>query len=430
VKPASLSLIAEPLCSSCHSFAAPEKFLRALLTPERELASVLQLVKRTRDGDLTERVQAARSRLRGHSHELDLYAVTREAAQALAERDAIAAAAQAKKSRPRWSSVALGALLVAGAVVIALGGAWIGWFVVRPLRSRVERRFPAVRLGGGLAIGGLTLAAVALIFTAWRSYDYVENDPRFCTSCHLMEEAYTAWQQSAHKDVTCHACHKNDVAANLHQVWLFVTEDPQEVVKHAVVDRAACETCHSAESSPAKWHAIAATTGHKVHAGKQRIECVQCHAPQVHRFRATEEVCAGCHKQVTLASAGGMSEQHCTSCHRFLAEGAKSLKPDRAACLECHAQTDGKPLPAGHARLAVYHVGGKDAPMQWACSECHKPHRQIKMKSSECAECHEEEIQSRVHKVEDHGDCTDCHKPHGWVPATGCLDCHDEMPRP
>jgi hypothetical protein len=53
----------------------------------------------------------------------------------------------------------------------------------------------------------LFISAVGIIL-AIRYYTYIQKNPEFCNSCHLMEEAYTAWQKSGHRFIVCQDCHQ------------------------------------------------------------------------------------------------------------------------------------------------------------------------------------------------------------------------------
>ena len=43
----------------------------------------------------------------------------------------------------------------------------------------------------------MLIISVLGIVLAVRYYNYIQKNPEFCSSCHLMEEAYTAWKLSA-----------------------------------------------------------------------------------------------------------------------------------------------------------------------------------------------------------------------------------------
>ena len=76
----------------------------------------------------------------------------------------------------------------------------------------------------------------------------------------------------------------------------------------------------------------------------------------------------------------------------------------------------------------------KDAPMQFFCSTCHKPHGQLRPDDiGTCLSCHPNEDKVGKHKIhiEDAElQCTHCHKPHSWrvtkkLSKTLCSECHE-----
>jgi len=429
VRPASSALIAEPLCSSCHPIDRPRRIWRALNEAETSIAQLdSELDGLPQLQDLKERLRSSRAELRGASHSLDLMALTRKAGGVQALVGELRA-----KAGPRLLGRRLGAtvrevaLWLVGALILTLALAVVARFAHR---HRWGAWLTPGRWSAGVVVGA-TLTLVVVAAGSWRGYEYVQHSPSFCTSCHTMDTAYGAWAGSGHKNVECHTCHRPSLVSNLEQLWLYATTRPDEVIKHAEVDRAVCETCHNAKSSPSKWNAIESTAGHLVHAGKNQVPCVQCHATGIHRFKPPEQVCGDCHRGITLAAAGGMGELHCLQCHNFLADGKRPLRPDRAACLECHSRPEaGAPPMPGHAKLAVYNEGGKDAPMLWACSKCHNPHVKLKETSADCFKCHKDAVEgSPVHEIAAHKpgktECVACHPPHVWKsePA-GCEKCH------
>ncbi len=429
---ASPALIAEPLCSSCHPIDAPRRIYKALEEPDRAATEVGARLEGKGDlGDLRAKLLQARSELRGLSHGMDLMAITRKSVDVLTTVDEVKAKAGPRIAARHWGTVLEWAVIVSAALIAgALAFVVIRWLWGRTLGRLTNR--PSLFRGILVVLG---VVAVAALIVGWRGYQYIQHSPNFCMSCHTMDSAWALWSQSAHRNVECHTCHESNFATSMKQLYEYATQRPVEVVKHARVDRAVCETCHSAEKSPSKWNRIAEMPGHKVHAGKERVQCVQCHATQIHRFRPAEQICGDCHRGVTLAAAGRMGEMHCLQCHPFAAKEGSPLRPDRAACLECHSETPaGETPPAGHARLAVFHEGGKDAPMEWACSKCHNPHKQVKQTSADCFKCHKDAVEAtpvhliRAHKM-DRTDCVACHAPHAWK-GGGCEACHgDHVPK-
>lgn len=415
VASASLDLIGEPLCTSCHGLAKPRRIWKALTDAETNFDSVDALMAKETDGkELRAKLLAARSDLRGLSHAHNLFDITRKAAEAVA----LAEEARAKVT-PRVQGLEWGKWgRVAGAVAaFVLVLAAVGWAALW-VRRRHRQAPPLVKKRLRWLAVGLLALGLPFALAGWKVNSYIEHDPKFCTSCHIMSSAYQAWDSSGHKSVECHACHKADVGSNLHQLWMYTTERPENVIKHAFVDRKACERCHSSGSASMKWGKVAETAGHKQHVGKEHIECVQCHGLTVHRFKPGPELCKGCHTQVSLATAGSMAEMHCLECHPFLAkDGSRSLKPDRAACLECHGdmKVKNESFPA-------------EAPMSWACGECHKPHKQIRIGQTDCLGCHEDKLGKGIHAVKSHAVCLTCHVPHAWkvTDRPTCLKCHPD----
>jgi hypothetical protein len=420
IQPASIDLIGEPLCVSCHTYPQAGRIHKALFDAERDVALLDKDLKAAGGEDAARAlIKDARSQLRGHAHALDLLAITRSAAQVEATIDEVRAKELPKLKARSFGRAARTAGLVIAALfgLIALGGAarfvWTRWRHIPLLGNLGPREWKVIGVAGGvLAIAGGVVA--------WRGQQYVEHDPKFCLSCHNMTSAYDLWGQSGHKNVECHACHVPNTVNNLRQLYIYTTERPEGVSSHAQVPREICNSCHDTTGkSPSKLTNVAETPGHRVHAGKQRIECIICHSMSVHRFKPPKEVCATCHKQITLAAAGTMAEMHCMQCHPFMAADSKRpLRPDRTACLDCHEKRSvkGEVFPAAKA------------PMKWDCGKCHKPHERINLANSDCQKCHDA-ITEGLHSVKAHvDDCKACHKPHTWTSGSeGCVSCHKRI---
>jgi len=264
----------------------------------------------------------------------------------------------------------------------------------------------------GVVAGGLLIVAGAVL-VGFRTYDYVENDPRFCLSCHLMESAYGRWQTSVHAKVGCHACHQQSTAAKLDQLWKYATLRPTRVSKHAEVDYTRCAACHL--SRDPRWKQIADTAGHRVHFERLGLQCVGCHSKGVHVFVRPTDSCQGCHTQ-QVTGAGKMAAFHCTTCHDFLARDHELGAPTRAECLTCHATM----------QVRTERFDPK-APMQFPCQQCHEPHGRTRPTMDGCRTCHHV-ADFGLHAVPFHQDCQSCHEPHLWrteARAT-CERCHTD----
>jgi nitrate/TMAO reductase-like tetraheme cytochrome c subunit len=259
------------------------------------------------------------------------------------------------------------------------------------------------------AVATVALAAAAML--GWRTYDYVENDPRFCTSCHLMDTAFAKWQVSTHRTVGCHACHVQSFAESLEQLVKYLTLRPTEVARHATVEYARCGACHLSQDE--RWHQVAETAGHKVHFARLGFECVQCHSRGVHEFVRPSDACSECHAETVRASSG-MATLHCTTCHAFLAADHALAHPRRVDCLSCHEH-----MQVREERFA------ENAPMRLPCQQCHQPHQRPLPTVAECRHCHRVEGFG-LHDAAAHEDCMSCHRPHLWRvdERATCERCH------
>lgn len=297
---------------------------------------------------------------------------------------------------------------------------------------------------GGLVLGMAVIGAVPGYFT----YDYVENDPRFCTTCHLMGDAWGRWETSEHRKITCHACHISDTMGNLKRLYFSVIDPREAVTEHAEVDRSVCLTCHQAGGE--RWQRVLTTAGHVVHVTKNDMQCMDCHSESVHRFAPPADICAKCHEKLELHERK-MDQLECLDCHNYLSDDpSATLKPNQHDCHRCHGEGPREDLAdspflrdqlAATARpvpTSVVH-GDQD------CARCHNPHKSEldEMRPGRiCGDCHKEQPKelaaSRDRRAErvgpERGDafakgheCRGCHYPHEVKGAArdACVECHE-----
>ena len=241
----------------------------------------------------------------------------------------------------------------------------------------------------------VVMVLVVLSAVGYAGYNYVQYDPTFCNSCHLMEDAFIRWNDSDHSDVTCHGCHHQSTEDTLAQSIAFFTKNPTAIEGHAEVESELCVECHDMQ-----------TVGHDVHFLGEEIDCVRCHTTSLHRFSFDRDNCMECHFQRELIKE--MGTQHCLSCHPFLSGGNESeLRPTEESCKECHSDRETK------IALSEYHVTSE-------CTTCHRPHE--KDRPVECLECH-----APQHSGKGHQECTACHIPHQEHSLTeSCETCHTD----
>jgi len=296
-------------------------------------------------------------------------------------------------------------------------------------------RLPVAALVG---LGGLILVlTVAGGNYAYRAYDYVQHDNDFCFSCHLMEEPFELFAQSAHRGLGCKACHQPNLLERSQMGVTGVVIDPDSLSVHAEVPNGLCADCHI-NGDPDRWTLVANSAGHRVHLEStdpalQGLQCVECHSTSLHEFSAVDRTCAqsGCHVDSRI-QLGAMSDLtiHCAACHGFNAPlpaestpVAGVLAPDESTCLSCHEMRILVDLP-------------DPDPHESACASCHNPHEQTTpaeaAASCSTSTCHTDPVSiSSFHEGLEEGvadDCLYCHQAHDFsVDGDNCVACHQGM---
>lgn len=344
---------------------------------------------------------------------------------------------------PAW--VQLG-LLLAG---IAVGG-----FVFFTLwRRRVEIaawlgvKSRGYRIGLG-AVGLVALSSIGAV--GYAGNHYMEHNNDFCMSCHVMGDAWNAFQKSEHRKLECHACHRQGMVANVRQLYFWIAERPVEIPEHAKVPTKICAECHVQSKADSNWKRIVRTAGHRLHlesdsSALKEVACVTCHGQEVHRFRPVDKTCgqSGCHKEsdtkVVLGKMAGQARQHCTGCHTFLRVAPEDAPTDSLRKMLTPVGSDGSCLGCHQMQQRLKDFApDQDKGHKAVCGTCHNPHTQKEPKGAyeTCANsgCHSNLTErSPVHaKDGPHGKatCGQCHEAHSWKPkGLECVDCHKTITR-
>ena len=251
----------------------------------------------------------------------------------------------------------------------------------------------------------LMVISVIGIVLAVRYYAYIQKNPEFCNSCHLMEEAYTAWKQSGHRFIVCQDCHRLGIIEQNRLLVKFVfTTDRKTPEPHGnVTPWQSCTRCHWEEATQQGGISVTKSTGHARHITIEKLQCMDCHTRSVHAFRPDRHACLRCHKDWKIHGVG-MEVASCMSCHPFSPKTPGGFIPDRDRCLSCHRSSSKTAFPEGvpMARLNCY--------------ECHKPHMRIKPVDDDCYRCHPQDaLARRSRSMHNTGKrCIACHHPHRW----------------
>lgn len=329
----------------------------------------------------------------------------------------------------------------------------------RWVRERVKSVFTAVRerLKEPISLKAKLLILILLLvitggggWTAYKFYDFTQNNPKFCVGCHLMQPAYDTWAASEHTGINCHECHHLTIPEQNQLLISFVLRRPNSVPdRHGttIVGSKYCNQCHT----EGKAKRINRSLFHAKHVFMEQLECAQCHGEVkadksgLHRFHPTEKFCLKCHqgKAVHGVGMGGIA---CLNCHT---DRTKDLRPGRKKCLFCHGADESvrkeliqdgtidvkvfMPEPAVIKKATKIQLGEK-SPMQFFCYECHKPHTpgKVRPRTGDCMACHASVRNVGKHKAHLNMDmeCKKCHTPHLWkvteaVAKKVCAECHE-----
>lgn len=249
----------------------------------------------------------------------------------------------------------------------------------------------------------ILLLLVSLIGAAagHKYYRYTQDDPQFCSTCHMMTETYKSWRTGKHWDVKCQTCHQMTIVEQNRLLVAYVARgatSPQRQVHGRQKPWSVCKQCHVDDVSQGAI-SLRLSYGHARHVFMENLGCENCHWSNSHDFHPDGRACSKCHTE-KLVHGLGMQGLSCLKCHSYGEESPAMISMDR--CVECHMK-----IP-------------KDGPMaRFKCFDCHKPHGKIKLEDKDClGECHGNEArvgQHGLHMKETELGCLDCHKAHGWI---------------
>jgi len=276
-----------------------------------------------------------------------------------------------------------------------------------------------------LGVGLMVLSAYSLKVTA---------HPKFCMSCHNMDQYYDSWQHSSHQDVACVKCHYEPGVtaevkgkmAGLVQAFKYVSHSygskPHALIMNESCMRGGChgDMDHSKETLLFRGRIRFRHDKHlSEHPRGKELNCVSCHGQAVE----------GQHISVT--------ETTCLTCH-FYGRGDQPVATGE--CVTCHLVPDQKVTFMGQDFDHQKFLKGKDA---LRCDHCHSQVTQGDgtISPTRCRTCHLKELRDMgdhekfhlVHVSEGHFDCLQCHDEikHGIRPAQqqllasgNCKTCH------
>lgn len=269
-------------------------------------------------------------------------------------------------------------------------------------------------LGSGLILSGFLAAAVSLSFFMFTISANYFSQPESCILCHEMNPEYNTWNRSAHKRITCLACHTpvggassfiGEEWAALGEVVAHFTGDYPKIINsdsHVAKDMKSgvCERCHDMKTRRGIKTATEIKINHEEHLGLGMT-------------------CTACHNRVTHSGASGYPYfngmkmmQGCMRCHQPGRQKRLSGRTAPAACGVCHRQPD--------FAQDVFGKGKIEAADFERCRDCHRIRDPKLVTDYDAGKMGQKEV-----------DCSDCHGRHDKEfvldpPLETCTDCHED----
>lgn len=258
----------------------------------------------------------------------------------------------------------------------------------------------------------ITILIVISVFAIWVGisaqviYEATERDPKFCKECHIMDEAYATWRESAHNGVLCTICHPTTVKGLYKEITTTLSEPGRtEILAKVRIPGKTCQDCHEKENP---YFVNYNNSLMMYHCTAKNIQCQWCHVKGVHAWEVRTN-CDECHTQRYLIQAMNFT---CLKCHNYLGSLTnKTLKKE--SCHACHSD-----------KIVILSIPSKAHSDTW-CGDCHKPH--VSEAPKPCASCHVKDQLAGLHTISYHSDCLSCHVPHKvMTPKEVCLSCHKD----
>ncbi|MFX0195906.1 MAG: NapC/NirT family cytochrome c [Candidatus Hodarchaeota archaeon] len=321
-------------------------------------------------------------------------------------------------------------LAIAGAVLATA-------FLLPHLLKRITRLGTVPMFSLFTGFGAALLFLVVAVFGAVAIGAYgikITGHPKFCASCHNMEEYYASWEHSSHKDVACVECHAEPgvtgtVAAKAQGIVQLVQyiAGSYGTRPHGEISNASCQqgSCHGEIVNDRTVIMLydKIKFRHDKHLSEhpkgKSLNCVSCHGQTVQgqHISVSKTTCLTCHfydrgdkpvaagdcetchnipeEEVTFVDEpfshkdflAGDGDVTCIHCHSQVTQGSGTVS--RVRCMACHLEEHGEVEDQEEFHLIHVSAGHFD------CLTCHdqikhgdRPMAEQLLTSSNCTTCH------------------------------------------
>ncbi|MHC4564585.1 MAG: ammonia-forming cytochrome c nitrite reductase subunit c552 [Planctomycetota bacterium] len=323
---------------------------------------------------------------------------------------------------------------------LALAGAALAAaFLVPHVVKRITRSgtVPMFSLFTAFGAALMLLVIAALGVVPLGAYGIkITGHPKFCGSCHNMEDYYTSWQHSSHKDVGCVECHAQPgiagtAAAKAQGMVQLVQYVAGSYGKkpHGEISSASCQQ-HGCHEEVGKDDTLVMLYDRikfrhdrhlNEHPSGKSLNCDSCHGQTVQgqHISVSKTTCLTCHfyGRVDKPVANG----DCETCHPIPEEPVtfvdepfnhkEFLAGDRhVTCVHCHSQVTQGTGIVSHARCLACHLDDEEHGEVDDQEEFHLVH--VSAGHFDCLNCHEEikhGERTMAEQLLTSANCTTCH---------------------
>ncbi len=323
---------------------------------------------------------------------------------------------------------------------LAIAGALLAMaFLLPHLAKRITRLGTVPMFSLFTGFGAALMLLVVAVFGAVALGAYgikITGHPKFCVSCHNMDEYYASWEHSSHKDIACIGCHaKPGVAGTVAAKAQGMVQLVQYISgsygtkPHGELGNANCQQvgCHEEIVKDEKLILLYDKIKFRhdrhlnEHPNGKTLNCVSCHGQTVQgqHISVSKTTCLTCHfygrgdKQVATGECqtchpipeepvtfvdepfshkdflAGDGDVTCIHCHSQVTQGSGTVS--RARCLSCHLEDEEHGVVEDQEEFHLIHVSAG----HFDCLSCHeeikhgeRPMAEQLLTSSNCTTCH------------------------------------------
>ena len=300
------------------------------------------------------------------------------------------------------------------------------------------------------AIAGALIVAAPFAATVY----YESGGGTGCASCHEIRPSYDKWSLSAHREVSCSACHGDALTFDLAFHWNNLRRAAGHLRGNAggqiplresdlATMVARCQKCHRQEFADWQSGAHAATYSRifldrkKNAEQKLQDDCLRCHGMHFEggiRDLVTPLDTTGPWRLVKPELAN-LPAIPCLACHEMHTHGAPLARPDVPAATPGPKQELYRPSLGLFDRREQLHFAVRALPLP----EMRDGDRAVKIspdpRQALCYQCHAPRSGNQVSSGDDRTpmgvheglSCLACHLKHGQQTRASCANCHPRL---